>query len=132
MIVADASVLIAVLDPADALHAEATAVLAESWAAGEPIVVPAMAYAEAMIGPMRAGGERLRTADAFFGRLAVEALTPEEARAAAGLRARHPGLRMPDALILAAGVSREATVLTGDARWAAMGDWVRVVRSSPA
>jgi predicted nucleic acid-binding protein len=116
LIVVDASVLIALLDPNDALHVAARAGLARY--AGDDLKLPASAYAESLVGPSRSG--RLRTAKNAIGALLMEVvpITGLVAEEAAALRARHSSLRLPDALVIATGsVLGAAVVLTGDARW---------------
>ena len=131
MIVADTSVLIATLDAGDAHHAGARSALAEAWAAREQVVVPAVAYAETMVRPLAVGGEALARAEAFFATQQVRPLTREAARGGALLRARHPSLRMPDALILGTAVELGAdVVMTADERWAGLdaGPRIDVIR----
>lgn len=131
MTVPDASVLIAALDDRDAHHRASRDALGAAWDARETIVVPAVAYAETMVRPLAAGGEVLARADAFFRTQTIEPLSAEAARHAARLRAETPWLRLPDALILGVAIALQAsTVLTADARWAAMPvpPAVRVVR----
>jgi predicted nucleic acid-binding protein len=53
LIVLDASVLIALLDPNDALHTAARAAPARH--AGDDLKLPASAYAETLVGPARRG-----------------------------------------------------------------------------
>ncbi len=119
LIVCDTSVLVALLDADDALHEPAAKALAEAWEAGEELLVPSLAYGEALVRPLEQGGEALARADAFFATQTIVAIDRAEAREAARLRGLHrPWLRMPDALVLATGLLREATILTGDTRWA--------------
>lgn len=127
VIVADASVIIATLDADDALHRAARAALSDAWTAREPVVVPAVAYAESMVRPLAVGGEPLRRAEAFFAALAIQPLTATAARAAALLRARHRSLRLPDALILGSALDLAAdSVMTADERWAGVAAGLRV------
>ncbi len=124
--VVDASILIALLDSDDSLHAAATAALLER--AGDDLTIPASAYSEALVRPARAG--RLAEARATVGSLllAVAPLSQAIAEEAAVLRARHPGLRLPDALVLATGASLHAnSILTGDVRWRPLASSVAVV-----
>ena len=127
----DAGILIAALDSSDAHHAAAIAALRECRGSGDALVVPASAYAEALVGPSRSGADAVATVDAFLDALpaAVEPATREVAREAAALRARHGrALRLPDALILAtAAVLGADVVLTTDAGWPASGVPVTVV-----
>jgi predicted nucleic acid-binding protein len=117
LIVLDASVVIAHLDPADAHHEAATAALRER--AEDDLVLPASAYAEALVDPARKG--RLDTArehiEALLLRIAP--LDRDMAERAALLRAGDAALRLPDALVLAGGdVLGADAVLTTDRRWA--------------
>jgi predicted nucleic acid-binding protein len=128
LIVLDTSVLVALLDRRDALHESAAEVLAEAWDGGDEVLVPSICYGEAMVRPLEQGGEALARADAFFSSQTVVPIDRSEAREAARLRGLHrPWLRMPDALVLATGLLRDATVLTGDARWTAVSPLTRLI-----
>ncbi|MGB6770679.1 MAG: PIN domain-containing protein, partial [Candidatus Dormiibacterota bacterium] len=60
--------------------------------------------------------------------LSVAPLSEAIAEEAAVLRARHQGLRLPDALVLATGASLHAdSILTGDLRWRDLVSSVEVV-----
>lgn len=119
--VLDAGIVIAALDASDAHHGASVRALREARELGDALVVPASAYAEALVGPSRRGDEAVGTVDAFLDALpaAVEPATREVAREAAALRARHGrALRLPDALVLAtATVAGADQVLTTDAGW---------------
>jgi predicted nucleic acid-binding protein len=95
--------------------------IADRLAASDRMVVPASAYAELLVGPMRRGPEAVATVDDFLAALPAEVvpLGREVARAAAELRARHPGrLRLPDAFVLGTAIELGADlVLTADRRW---------------
>ena len=126
LIVLDASVVIALLDPHDALHTVARAALARH--AGDDLKLPASAYAECLVGPARRG--QLAAAKAAIAALLLDIvpITGQVAEEAAGLQARHPGLRLPDALVVATGsVLGAAVVLTGDARWRQVGPSISVL-----
>ncbi len=128
--VLDAGIVIAALDSSDAHHAASVDALRTSRASGDALIVPASAYAEALVGPSRRGAEAVATVDAFLDALpaAVEPATREVAREAAALRARHGrALRLPDALVLAtASIVGADQVLTTDAGWPDTGAPVRV------
>jgi predicted nucleic acid-binding protein len=112
----DASVLIALLDPADALHPQSVRAL--SSVAAATLAIPASALAETLVVPARAG--KLQQARAAVRRLDLRVTPIEEEVAveAARLRGKHRSLRLPDALVLASGEVFQATsILTGDARW---------------
>lgn len=118
IVVLDTSVVIAFREPADAHHARAVAAFTRHQ--GEELVLPASAYAEALVGPSRRGPAAIASFDRFISDLAarIEPLTREIARQAARLRSRHVSLRPPDALILATGDVLDADlVLTADAAW---------------
>ncbi|MGH2927367.1 MAG: type II toxin-antitoxin system VapC family toxin, partial [Solirubrobacteraceae bacterium] len=130
LIVLDASVLIALLDPADAHHQAARAAL-ETYA-DDDLRVPAHTLAEALVHPARARkeGEARQLIGAL--EIAIDPVDEEVAIAAAKLRARHgSGMRMPDALVLAyADVRNAKRVLTADERWTTWSRRVEVVGRS--
>ncbi len=132
--VLDAGIVIAAVDSSDAHHAASIDALRESRGSGDSLVVPASAYAEALVGPSRRGAEAVATMDAFLDALpaAVEPATREVAREAAALRAEHGrALRLTDALVLAtAAVVGADRVLTTDAGWPASRVPVRFVGTS--
>ncbi len=126
LVVVDASVLIALLDPADALHEAASAALTRH--AGDDLKLPASAYSECMMGPARLG--ELRAAQQAVASLLMDIvpITDRIAEHAAELRARHPKLRLPDALVIATGSTLRAdVVLTGDASWRRLGKAISVL-----
>ncbi len=99
----DAGVLIGFLDRSDAHHEAASAVLAEADAQNEQLVMPASAFAEVLVGPSRRGRGAVATVERLVERLPIEIapLDAEIAKVAAGLRARHRSLNLPDALVIA-------------------------------
>ena len=116
LIVLDASVVIAHLDPGDTLHEQATRALLEH--AGDDLRLPASAYAESLVDPARKG--RLDEARSALVALRSQIVPIDGALAeqAASLRARARRLRLPDAFVLACGELLEADrILTGDRRW---------------
>ena len=118
LIVVDASVLIAFLDADDAHHRRAVAAFTKR--AGDAFVLPASAYAEVLIGPLRRAPAAGRIVDEAIDDLGIqiEPLTREISRRAARLRATHSSLRLPDALVLATGdILDAAAVLTADRAW---------------
>jgi predicted nucleic acid-binding protein len=132
--VLDAGVVIAALDASDAHHAAAVAALREARGRGDRLVVPASAYAEALVGPSRDGPDKVAIVDAFLDGLpaVVEPASREIARCAAALRAaRGRRLRLPDALVLATGsVLGADLVVTTDAGWPGTHLAVKVLGSS--
>ena len=101
--VVDASVVIAVLDPNDVHHATASAAIRDARRQrGSSVIVPASAYVRVLVHPARSGRRALALVRRFRSeQLTVEPLSAEMAEAAARLRARHKGLRLPDALVIA-------------------------------
>ena len=95
----------------------------------ETLVLPASAYAEVLVDPSRRGPEAVTVVRRFvsdFG-IRIDPLTADVAERAARLRARHGGLRLPDALVLATADALDATVLTCDRAWSRLSRRARVV-----
>jgi predicted nucleic acid-binding protein len=100
-VILDATVLIGLLDRADAHHERAVGAVEAADAANQGLIAPASAYSEALVAFARVG--RLADArDAIAGMgISVAPLTATVAERAAELRARHRRLRLPDAIVLA-------------------------------
>jgi predicted nucleic acid-binding protein len=131
LVVLDASVVIAFLDPDDALHQPAVEALTEHQ--HDELLVPTCAYAEILVAPYRRGPEAVAEVEAFLSDLSIglEPLTPAIAQAAAKLRSKFRRLRLPDALVLATAQGLEAEVLlTGDESWARISSHVKLIRHS--
>lgn len=116
-VVLDSSVLLGVADADDALHLASVAALRERQQ--EDFVVPASVFAEIMVGALRLGERTAQRIEDMVDDLAstVQPIDREIAREAAAIRARRPGIRLPDALVLATGAVLDAEVLTADKRW---------------
>ena len=113
-LILDASVLIGLLDTADAHHRSAIDDVEAADQVGTRLLTPASAYSEALVSFARAGRlQDARTAIAAMG-ISVEPLTAKIAETAAALRARHDRLRLPDAIVLATAQQLSATLLTYD------------------
>jgi PIN domain nuclease of toxin-antitoxin system len=118
IVVLDASALIAFLDARDADHAGAVGALQRHERAS--LVLPASAYAEVLVGPLRRQPAAVAMIEDLLRILAirVEPLTSDIARRAAALRARHVPLGLPDAFVLAtAEILDAAAVVTADRAW---------------
>lgn len=118
----DTGILIGLLDRTDAHHVAALGVLRRVRGANHRLVMSAVAYAECMVAPSRAGERACRVVSEMFERLpiAVQPIDDAAALLAARLRAEHRTLRLPDALVIAAAVVGRATELvTTDQRWPA-------------
>jgi predicted nucleic acid-binding protein len=127
----DAGVLIAILNADDAHHERAREAVSTARSRGDRLIVPASAYAEILVAPLRQSATRGKAVDDFLEALpaSVEPATREIARRAAELRARHgTRLRLPDALVVATAIALEARrVITTDARWPDLGMSVEVI-----
>lgn len=129
LIVLDASVVVAFLDPVDLHHGGAVSALEEH--VEDEIVLPTSAYAEALVHAAREG--ELDTVKEKVKALLtrVEPIDEPIAEEAARLRAWHPALRLPDALALACGEALGAdAILTADERWRGF-PRVRVLEATP-
>jgi len=118
--VLDAGVVIAGLDAGDAHYTAAAEALRAARDRDDSFVVPASAYAEILVRPARRGAATVARVDAALDALAIAVADADRtiARRAAMLRARHQGLRLPDALVIATAVELDADhLLTTDQRW---------------
>jgi predicted nucleic acid-binding protein len=125
-IVLDASVVIGLFDTADAHHGAATSAI--SHHASDQLSLPASAYSEVLVRPSAAGAvAQVRDALAALA-IRVDPIDEAAAEAAARLRARHPALRLPDALVIGLADAIDAdAVLTTDERWQSVSRRVRRV-----
>ena len=116
LIVLDASVAVAALSINDAHHKSAARAL---HAAGDAdLVLAATSRAEILVGPSATGGPALAAARAFVDGCETVPVTVAVADDAAGLRARHRALSLPDAIALAVARLIDADAIwTYDRRW---------------
>ena len=129
IVVLDASAAIAFLDAADPHHSGAVAALTRLQG-GSDMVLPASAYAEMLVGPARRGRAAVDAAREFVIDLAlrVEPISADIAERAAGLRAAHRALKLPDALVIATADALEATLLlTADRTWTRVSRRARMI-----
>jgi predicted nucleic acid-binding protein len=117
-LILDASVLIGLLDTADAHHARAVDDVEAADLERRQLIAPASAYSEALVAFAR--GRRLADAAGAIAAMGISVtpLTAHLAERAADLRARHNHRRLPDAIVLATALELEADLLTYDARLA--------------
>lgn len=110
----DASVVIGLLDPDDAHHADAVAALTAALAARTPIVMSASAYSEALVHAL--SQDRREAVDDLIddAGISIEPIDRRSAACAAALRVRHRSLRLPDALALSTALDHDAEFLTFD------------------
>jgi predicted nucleic acid-binding protein len=126
-IVVDASIVIALRDGADAHHRAADRVLTSARNQGARLVLPASAFAESLVNPLAAGISEERATGDLVRVFTVEPLTSDIALAAARLRAT-TNLRLPDALVVATGISIDADqILACDKGWRGSDRRVRIV-----
>lgn len=129
-VVLDTSVILALLDPEDALHAAATGAVRRHRSRRATFALPASVLAELLVGAARRSEDELQTRRqqviAAFG--PPVPLDEAVAVTAARIRARHRTLRLPDALVLAtAEVAQAETVLAGDRKWPKLDPRVELV-----
>ncbi len=128
VLIADASVLIAFVDPHDPHHERSVAAIREYRSV--ELVLPASAYAELLVRPLRLGPRGVEHFDRLLDEIGfrVEPTTAQVARRAAALRARHVSMRLADALVLGTAEVLEADrVLTADRSWSRWSRRVRVL-----
>jgi len=113
-LILDASVLIGLLDTADAHHERAVSDVEAGDQARRELIVPASAYSEALVAFARAG--RLADARAAIAAIGIEIapLTAAMAERAAELRADRKYLRLPDAMVVACAREIGGDLLTYD------------------
>jgi predicted nucleic acid-binding protein len=115
-LILDASVLIGLLDTADAHHGRSVDDVEAADRDGQQLLLPASAYSETLVAFARAGRlDDARTAILAMG-ITVVPLTNTIAELAAGLRARHKRLRLPDAIVLATAQELGGRLLSYDRR----------------
>jgi predicted nucleic acid-binding protein len=126
LIVFDASVVIALLDPADSLHSRSQREF--DRVAGEDLAIPASALAETLVAPARSGKLQQATMRIEALELRIVDINKDTAMEAARLRGSHRHLRLPDALVIAAAEVLEAKeLLTGDGNWRRISRRARVI-----
>jgi len=132
LIVIDASLVIAALAADDAHHLPASAAIA-SLQLDDELVLAATTRTEVLVGPSRAGGSTLHSARDFLDGCATVPVNAAIADAAAGLKARHSALSVPDAAALAvADVVGADIVWTFDGRWCSVDSRVAIPAARPA
>jgi predicted nucleic acid-binding protein len=121
-LILDASVLIGLLDTADAHHNRSIDDVEAADRAGQRLLLPASAYSETLVAFARAGRlPAARDAVADMG-IAVIPLTESIAERAAELRASHERLRLPDAIVLATAQEEGGELLSYDRRLSQLAD----------
>ncbi len=117
-LILDASVLIGLLDTADAHHDRAIDDVEAADREGRQLLLPASAYSETLVAFARARRlEEARRAITAMG-ITIVSLTDTIAERAAELRAHHTRLRLPDAIVLATAQEMGGSLLSYDHRLA--------------
>jgi predicted nucleic acid-binding protein len=115
-LILDASVVIGLLDAADAHHDRAVDEVDAADREGRTLLLPASAYSELLVAFARAGRiPEAREAVAAMG-ISVVPLTAAIAETAADLRSSHRYLRLPDAIVLASARAHDGELLSYDRR----------------
>jgi predicted nucleic acid-binding protein len=115
-LILDASVLIGLLDTADAHHARAVKDADAADGEGLQLLAPAGAHSEALVAFARDGRTREACEAMMAMGIEVTPLTAAIAERAAELRARHERLRLPDAMVLASAHELGAELLSYNRR----------------
>jgi len=115
-LILDASVVIGLLDAADAHHDRAVDEVEAADREGRTLLLPASAHSELLVAFARAGRiPEARAAVAAMG-ISVVPLTAAIAESAAELRSSHRHLRLPDAIVLASAQAHDGELLRYDRR----------------
>ena len=113
-LILDASVLIGLLDSADAHHARAIDDVERADQGGLRLLAAASAHSEALVAFARAGRlAEAREAIAAMG-ITITPLTAAIAERAAAARVKHSRLRLPDAIVLACAEELDGELLSYD------------------
>ena len=118
----DAGVLIGFLNAEDAHHGSAAKAIGDALSENQTLAMSASVLAEILVGPSRSGAKAVAVVRNMVATLPIEVvpIDDEIAVTAAGLRARHRSLRLPDALVIAAAEAQGADrIVTTDRRWPA-------------
>lgn len=116
----DAGVIIGFLDRNDVHHDAARKVLADALHDGDRLAMASSAFAECLVGPARLGDTEIQIVRDLVDRVPISIIPLDVgiATAAARLRAAHPSLRLPDALVIATAIEDHADALvTTDRKW---------------
>jgi predicted nucleic acid-binding protein len=118
----DAGVIIGFLDGDDVHHDAAREVLADALHDGDRLAMASPAFAECLVGPARRGVAEIQIVRKLVDRVPISIIPLDVgiATAAARLRAAHPSLCLPDALVIATAIEHGADELvTADRKWPA-------------
>ena len=117
----DSGVLIALLDDTDLHHAASSSAIVSALRQGHSLAIAATTLAEILVRPYSVGDQAVSRCLNAIDRLPIAVIDLDRAISmkAAELRATIPGMRLPDATIVAtAVVSSASALLTTDAKLA--------------
>ncbi len=117
----DSGVLIALLDDTDIHHAASSSAIVSALRQGHSLAIAATTLAEILVRPYSVGDQAVSRCLNAIDRLPIAVIDLDRAISmkAAELRATIPGMRLPDATIVAtAVVSSASALLTTDAKLA--------------
>lgn len=112
----DADVVIGFLDPGDAHHAKAVRAITGALDEREPLAMSAAGYSEVLVHALARDRRDIVDGLVDDARIEIRPVDRSVARAAAEIRSRHRGLRLPDALALASALRDDAELVTFDLR----------------
>ena len=116
----DAGVLIGFLNAEDAHHGSAAKAIGDALSENQTLAMSASVLAEILVGPSRSGAKAVEVVRNMVATLPIEVvpIDDEIAVTAAGVRARHQSLKLPDALVIATAKEDGADrLVTTDRRW---------------
>ncbi|HMS46064.1 MAG: type II toxin-antitoxin system VapC family toxin [Candidatus Microthrix sp.] len=114
--------LIGFLNAEDAHHGSAAKAIGDALSENQTLAMSASVFAEILVGPSRSGAEAVEVVRNMVATLPIGTVPigDEIAVTAAGLRARHQSLKLPDALVIAAAkVEGADRLVTTDRCWPA-------------
>jgi predicted nucleic acid-binding protein len=115
-LVVDSSLLIAAASETDPLHSRALALARRRRGPDVRVLLPAVAYAEVLVDPIRSGRATEMDDSIRSAGLELVPVDRDIAREAARALAERRNLRLPDALVIATALVHDAELLTLDRR----------------
>ncbi len=120
LVIVDAGVVIGHLDRANPHHSTATQALSQAASIAERLMLPLTAFTECLVYPSKAGDDAVSRFEAALAAIPIGILDADvaTARCAAGLRAHHRKIKLPDAFVIATAIVHGADALvTTDRGW---------------
>lgn len=120
LVIVGAAVVIGHLDRANRRHRTTTQALSEAASTAERLMLPLTAFAKCLLYPAQAGNDAASRFEAALAAIPIGILDADvaSARCAAGLRADHRSVKLPDAFVIATAIIHRAdALLTTDCGW---------------